>query len=255
MEIETEKLEKTPDTLAGPKPFALRMAAFVFCFLIIIAVAIGYALDLPIALMDRAHILERLRESVEATRNSGGYGVLIIVLLYAAGVIVAAPSALMTYATTLVFGLWAIPIAFLGAMIGLMAAFLVARLALHQQISWYCQRYPLLRGIENTLHKSGFWIIFLLRQSPIVPFAAQNYMFGVLRVPISTYFTASALGIIPGTLAKVYIFDTANQLAADPSSSTTTYILAAIGIAATIFVMWIIGKGVFKELKAVNAID
>lgn len=255
MEIETEKLEKTLDTPLAPKPFALRIAAFVFCFLIIIAVAIGYALDLPIALMDRAHILDRLRELVEMTRNSGGYGVLVIVLLYAAGVVVAAPSALMTYATTLVFGLWAIPISFLGAMIGLMAAFILARLSLHKQINWYCQRYPLMRGIENTLDKNGFWIIFLLRQSPIIPFAAQNYMFGVLRVPISTYFTASALGIIPGTLAKVYIFDMANKLATDPSSSSTTYILSAIGVAATVYVMWLVGKGVATELKAVNAID
>lgn len=255
MEIETKKIEGNPDPPLDAKPFALRIAAFVFCFLIIVAVAIGYALDLPIALMDRAHIVERLRELIEMTRNSGSSGVLVIIALFAAGVVVAAPSALMTYATTLVFGLWAIPISFLGAVIGLMAAFILARLALHKQISWYCQRYPMMRGIENALDKNGFWIIFLLRQSPIIPFSAQNYMFGVLRIQSSTYFIASALGIIPGTLAKVYIFDMANEAAMDPTTSTSTYVFGAIGIAATIFVMWLIGKGVANELRAVNAIE
>lgn len=255
MKIETEKLGRSPDLPKDAKPFALRIAAIAFFFLIIVAVAIGYALDLPIALMDRAHIVERLRELIEMTRNSGAYGVLVIIVLFAAGVVAAAPSALMTYATTLVFGLWAIPISFLGAVIGLMGAFVIARLALHKQISWYCQRYPVMRGIENALDNNGFWIIFLLRQSPIIPFSAQNYMFGVLRIPASTYFVASALGIVPGTLAKVWIFDMANKAAMDPTSSTTNYVFGAIGVIATIFVMWLIGKGVANELKAVNAIE
>ena len=255
MKIETKKLERPSDAPLDAKPFALRIAVFVFCFLIIVAVAISYALDLPIALMDRALIVERLRELIEMTRISGGYGVLVIVLLFAAGVVVAAPSALMTYATTLVFGLWAIPISFLGAVIGLMAAFILARLALYKQISWYGQRYPTMRGIENALDKNGFWIIFLLRQSPIIPFSAQNYLFGVLRIPAVTYFVASSLGIIPGTLAKVYIFDMANKAAMDPTTSTSTYVLGAIGVIATIFVMWLIGRGVANELKAVNATE
>ena len=95
----------------------------------------------------------------------------------------------------------------------------------------------------------------MLRQSPIIPFSAQNYLFGVLRIPAVTYFVASSLGIIPGTLAKVYIFDMANKAAMDPTTSTSTYVLGAIGVIATIFVMWLIGRGVANELKAVNATE
>lgn len=255
MEIETKKIEGNADNPMDSKPFALRLGVAIFCLLIAVAVAIGYALDLPITLMDGAHIVERLRELIEMTRNSGSFGVIVVIALYASGVVVAAPSALMTYAVTLVFGLWAIPISFFGAVIGLMVAFTLARVALSKQISWYCQRFPMLRGIETALDKNGFWIIFLLRQSPIIPFSAQNYMFGVLRIPASTYFVASALGIIPGTLAKVYIFEMANKAALDPSMSTTNYVFGAIGIIATIFVMWLVGKSVGNELKAVNAID
>lgn len=244
-----------PSPSLNTKPVALRSAAIFFCLLIIVAVVIGLALDLPIAAMDRTPILERLRDLIESARRSGAIGVVAIIVLYAAGVVVAAPSALMTYAATLVFGMWAIPITFLGAMLGLFLAFIIARLALQNQISWYCDRFAALRGIDKALEKNGFWIIFLLRQSPIIPFSAQNYMFGVLRVPVSKYLAASALGIIPGTIAKVYIFDMANKAALDPSTSTTTYLVAAVGIVATVFVMWLIGKGVAKELRAVRAID
>ena len=189
------------------------------------------------------------------TRNAGVHGVVAIVLIYAVGVVVAAPSALMTYAATMVFGMWAVPVSFFGAILGLTVAFWVSRLALYKQIRSYFEASPTMRGVEKAVAKNSFWITFLLRQSPIIPFSAQNYMFGVLRISGWTYFTASTLGIIPGTLAKVYVFDMAHKAATDPASSTTTYVFAIVGVSATIFVMWLIGKGVAVELRAARAIE
>ncbi len=260
MAIDTEKSgsggkRKLNSPQAQSKPIAFRLTLVLFGLLIFVAVCVNYALDLPIALMDREHILERLRELIEMTRNAGAHGVVAIVLIFAAGVVVAAPSALMTYAATMVFGMWAVPVSFFGAILGLTAAFWISRLALYRQIRSYFEDSAAMRGVEKAVAKNSFWITFLLRQSPIIPFSAQNYMFGVLRISGWTYFTASTLGIIPGTLAKVYIFDMAHKAAIDPASSTSSYLLAIVGIGATIFVMWLISKGVAAELRVAKAID
>jgi uncharacterized membrane protein YdjX (TVP38/TMEM64 family) len=59
-------------------------------------------------------------------------------------------------------------------------------------------------AIDRALGKSGFKIVFLLRCSPISPFAILNYALGLTCVRFRDYAAATAAGTVPGTLLYVY---------------------------------------------------
>ncbi|MEM0899068.1 MAG: VTT domain-containing protein [Pseudomonadota bacterium] len=169
------------------------------------------------------------------------------ILIYTVAVIFAAPASFLTFSYTLLFGWWAIAITWAGATIGQSIAFAVARTFFAKHLSWFCDRYRITRGIENAVANDGFRIVLLMRQSPIIPFAAQNYLFGMMRTKTRDYLIASALGIIPGTVAKVIVF----QLASSAVGEDTSLLIGAVlvvGVLATVAVTVIIGKYVRKEL-------
>ena len=69
--------------------------------------------------------------------------------------------------------------------------------------------------------QNGFKIVFLLRLSPVFPFALLNYMLGLTGVKLRDYVLASATGMLPGTLLYVYFGSTVQTAAKLTSSSTT----------------------------------
>ena len=56
---------------------------------------------------------------------------------------------------------------------------------------------------------TGFLLLVLLRLIPAVPYNLINYAFGLTSMSFRTYLIASAIGIIPGTLAFINIGDKA----------------------------------------------
>lgn len=183
-----------------------------------------------------------------SVRQAGWLGIVAIIAAYALGVIVAAPSSLMTLAVTLIYGLWAIPIAWAGAFVGLTVAFALSRTVLSKHVQWFCQRYPFTRGMEAAFQNRGFWLVLLMRQSPVIPFSAQNYLFGMLGTRIPDYLIGSAIGLIPGTVAKVIVFENA-RTAIDTGPDGSTLAMTALGVAATILVMCILARAVRAELR------
>ncbi|MEN0000601.1 MAG: VTT domain-containing protein [Pseudomonadota bacterium] len=185
----------------------------------------------------------------ETIRNWGLAGAALVTLAYAIGSMIAFPASLMTLVSVLAFGYGAILVTGIGAFLGLAASFFVARRFFQHHIGWLCARYPVTRGIEKALARNGFWIVFLMRQSPIVPFAAQNYMFGMLQTRGRDYLIGSGLGIIPGTIAKVYVFEQARNVVTGGLSPVQIGLIA-VGVTATIAVMALVGRYVRRELNA-----
>ncbi|MEO1701874.1 MAG: VTT domain-containing protein [Pseudomonadota bacterium] len=192
------------------------------------------------------HNIASLGESV---RSWGIGGAVLVTLLYALGSMIAFPASLMTFISVLAFGYGAILVTGIGAFVGLTVSFFIGRHFFHQHVGWFCARYPVTRGIEKALMKNGFWLVFLMRQSPIVPFAAQNYMFGMLQTRPRDYLLASGLGIIPGTIAKIHVFESASS-AVGGELSHIKLLFLGIGIAATLIVMASVGRYVRRELAA-----
>lgn len=58
-----------------------------------------------------------------------------------------------------------------------------------------------LADLDARLTRRGFWAVLVLRLVPLFPFAVVNYGAGVTGVRFAPYMAATAIGIVPGTLA------------------------------------------------------
>ncbi|MEO0920181.1 MAG: hypothetical protein AAFX98_05720, partial [Pseudomonadota bacterium] len=63
------------------------------------------------------------------------------------------------------------------------------------------------------------------------------------------YLLGSGLGIVPGTIAKIYVFESARG-AISGELSTVQIALVVVGITATLVVMAWVGQYVRRELNA-----
>lgn len=59
--------------------------------------------------------------------------------------------------------------------------------------------------IIEELKEKPFFLIVLLRISPVLPFAWCNYLLGVLEIPFKSYFSSTFVGMIPRTLLSVWV--------------------------------------------------
>ena len=130
----------------------------------------------------------------------------IFVGVYAAMGAFAAPVSPLAYGAGAVFG----PIrgtffVWLASLIAAASGYWMARGAwagtAHRLLGRYAEKLHRLRQ-QNT-----FLMTFRVQLLPIVPFGVFNYAAGTSRVPFLPFMLGTALGIIPGTIAAVYIGD------------------------------------------------
>ncbi|KAF5950896.1 hypothetical protein HYC85_012889 [Camellia sinensis] len=112
--------------------------------------------------------------------------------------------------------LFGLPVGFIadsiGSTVGAAAAFLLGRTIGRSVVASKLNDYPQVQAVAIATQKSGFKIIFLLRLVPIIPFNMLNYALSVTPIPLGKYILASWLGMMPVTLALVYIGTTLRDL-------------------------------------------
>lgn len=131
----------------------------------------------------------------------------VYVVIYAVAVAVSFPGAsLITIAGGFLFGVWlGTALAVFAATHGAAALFLAARSSfgafLRRKVAHRAGRFA--KGFSD----NAFSYLFLLRLVPIFPFWLVNIVPTLFDVPLRTYLVATALGIIPGTLAYALLGD------------------------------------------------
>lgn len=169
----------------------------------------------------------------------GPTGPLLFVAGYALAAVALVPGSLLTLAAGAVFGLAAgIAYVLVGATLGALAAFLVAR---HLARPWLERRLrgdARFRRIDAAIGRQGFRVVVLLRLSPVLPYTLLNYALGLTRVRTSSYVLAS-VGMLPGTALYVYYGKVVGDVAALASGAaaprgTGYYLVLGLGLAATI---------------------
>ena len=155
------------------------------------------------------------------------------------------PVAVLALAGGLLFGLWRGSVyTFVGALFNCTLMFWLSRNMGRSRIEALI-REKLSPRWQNRLTrlegKEGFALLVLLRLIPAVPYNLINYAFGLTGMSWGSYILASAIGIIPGTLAFINIGDKA----LDPGSPG---FWAALGLLlALLVVTGLLGKIIFKE--------
>lgn len=157
-------------------------------------------------------------------------------------------SVLGGWAFGLVLGTVATTIAYMGACI---IAFLLARKLAGDRVEPLLAHYPKLAAVHRALRDASFlktlFVIGLLRISPASPFAITNIVLGGCGVRFLAFVLGSMLGVLPRTIAVVYV---ASRLTALTFTfdDRNKWIFTIAGIVATVLVIMLLSKWAQREL-------
>jgi uncharacterized membrane protein YdjX (TVP38/TMEM64 family) len=167
--------------------------------------------------------------------------VLIQILIAISGVV---PASLIGIGSGVVYGVAAgFGIATLSTMTGATLAFLLSRSLLRPIIAGLIERRSRLQNFDSMLARDGWRFVFLLRLSPIMPFAVTSYALGISSIGFRHYLIG-CLASLPSLLGYVFIgsLTTTGVAAISHGSSPLKWALVGLGIVATALVTWRIGK-------------
>ncbi|HJT20689.1 MAG TPA: TVP38/TMEM64 family protein [Nitrospira sp.] len=162
--------------------------------------------------------------------------VALFIVIYIAQTAFSLPGAtLMTLTGGFLFGtVWAALYVNVGATTGATLAFLSARYLFRD---WVEDTFgSRLAAFQEGFRENAFNYLLTLRLIPLFPFFVVNLLSGLTRVNAGTYMTATALGIIPGSLAYTYAgrqLGTINSL----SELASPRLLLAFTVLGVLFVM------------------
>lgn len=187
----------------------------------------------------------------------GPLGPVLYAGLYAVGVVAFAPGSLLTLGAGLAFGpFWGFASASAGSTFGAGAAFLIGRHVARARVAGWASADPRFRALDAAIARKGWRIVALTRLSPVLPFNALNYAYGVTGVSFGEYLLASWLAMAPATLLFAYI-GSLGRLGAEAlaGSGVDTYRVAlnAVGIVATAAVTWIATRAARRAMREAAA--
>jgi len=144
-----------------------------------------------------------------------------------------------------------------GATIGACLAFLLGRFVLRDAaMAWY-EKFRIMRAVDRAVARQGLKVVTLLRLSPVVPFSPLNYVLGLTSVSFRDYALATTWGIVPGTLAFVFIGSTVSSVG-DPGDGSggsggakvAVYIVGALATLAAVVLISRYAKKALNEALA-----
>ncbi len=138
---------------------------------------------------------------------------LVFIAAYVAATVLMVPGSILTVAAGYVFGvLYGTALVSVSSILGATLAFVIGR-ALGR--GWVRNRIgndARLAAIDKATEQRGFFVMLLLRLSPIFPFNVMNYLMSLTGMRLSHYFFGSWIGMLPGTVLYVYIGSAASDL-------------------------------------------
>ena len=201
-------------------------------------------------------IAPRLLSIVARTHDLGPIAPVAFVLVYAVAVVALMPASLLTIAAGAVFGLAKGALyAFIGAMVGSTAAFLLGRHAFRDVVTRSLAARPRSAAVERAVSAKGRRIVFFLRLSPLVPFNFLNYALGVTTITLTDFLVAS-IGMVPATVVYAYggkVTGEALALAgrAAVPRNASYYLLLLGGLAATVAATTVATRAARRALRDV----
>ena len=195
--------------------------------------------------------VRNLNDLVAWFDSLGPTAVFYYALVYYVLELVAFPALVLTVGAGYLFGVvQGAAVVSVAATAAAATSFLVSRYLFRDWVQQnVAERFPRFRAIDRAIAREGFKIVLLLRLSPLLPFAASNYLYGLTSVGFVPYALASWLGMLPGTLAYVYgghagsaVLETVQRRGEDGSGGGVNAALLAMGLVATAAVLTIVAR-------------
>lgn len=193
---------------------------------------------------------------VQRVDRLGPLGPIAFIAGYAIACVALVPASVLTLAAGAIFGIvWGTIYTLIGASIGAIAGFLIARYAARGMVERRLADNARFVAIDRAVGAEGLKIVTLLRLSPVFPFSLLNYALGLTQVRLADYLIGM-IGIVPGTLLYVYYGKIGGDLAAfaggaRPNGGVASDALLIVGLAATIAVTVLITRAARRALRHV----
>ena len=157
----------------------------------------------------------------------------IFMLIYAALATLAAPVSPLAYCAGALFGVARGSLyVWLGSILGATAGYFLARTSLAGPARRLLGRFH--DKLSQLRDGNAFTTTLRLQMLPILPFGIFNYAAGVTRLRIPGFLAGTALGILPGTIAAVYVGD---RLVAGLETGDKRALLVAALVVAAMFAL------------------
>jgi uncharacterized membrane protein YdjX (TVP38/TMEM64 family) len=183
--------------------------------------------------------------ALRSVQNLGAGGLVVFVaiqlVIAVSGVL---PASLIGLAAGAIYG---VPLGFAlaaaGTMAGAWLAFFLARSFFRPAITQLLKSRSRLQNFDAMLARDGWRFVFLLRLSPIMPFAATSYALGLSSIGFTAYWWGS-LAALPALLGYVFIgsLTSASLSALSHGSTPLQWTLLGLGLVATVAITWRIGR-------------
>ena len=202
-----------------------------------IAGAIALAVLAISAFLPLAAWAEAFEESLD--RRSFLVAIALFTAVYVVATLLFVPGWVFPLAAGAAFGaIWGILIAVGSSALSATAAFLVARYLLRDAVTRRANKHRLFKQLDRAVAKDGWKVVAMMRLTPILPFAVKNYFLGLTRIRLVPYAAATAAGMLPGLLVKVYLGAVGRAVLSmrDPMQ----WMMLAIGLGASVaLTLWL----------------
>lgn len=186
-------------------------------------------------------------------QSLGAVGPIAVMAAYVFCTVLLIPGSAISLGAGTIFGLkTGLLVVLVGANLGALCAFLLARGLLREKVASWAAMTPKFRSLDQAIGRQGFKMVLLTRLSPLFPFVWLNYLLGLTAVRTSAYVLANLVGMLPGAFLYVSIGAAARDaIARQPDASADFYqqVLKFLGLAATIAVVVIITRLARKALR------
>lgn len=166
--------------------------------------------------------------------------VVYVVLLVVQAVLAPLPAPALAMGAGYSFGIYeGFLLTWFGALVGGVISFWISR--------WLGRDFVAgserMQRLDRYVEEHGTITIFILRLLPLVSFDAISYAAGLSSISFWRFFVATALGMLPGTLAFVYL---------GGASSSTGFALVLIGLAVLAAAAYLYQRRTLKVRRRVR---
>ncbi len=175
---------------------------------------------------------------VEWIRDAGAAGVAVYAAAYIIATVLLVPGTVLTLGAGFAYGpvlgtLLVSPVSVAAAT----TAFVLGRTVARPWVSGRVSGTPTFAAVDAAIEHAGLKVVLLLRLSPLFPFNLLNYALGLTRVRLRHLVLGSFLGMLPGTILRVYLGSlaaTAASLDTGRPAGALQQALYWIGLGATV---------------------
>ncbi len=193
---------------------------------------------------------------VEWIRGKGAAAAIIFAVTYVVAAVLLLPGSVLTLGAGFVYGaVWGTVVVVPASIAAALISFVITRRFGRGWVAKRVKGSKKFEALDHAIEHAGFKITLLVRLSPIFPFGLLNYALGLTKVTFRDYALATALGMLPGTIAYVYLGSLVTS-ATDLGHSNGSWLYwvgGGLTVAASVAITLIARSALKRELRSAQS--